>query len=210
MYYLIYQITNKINGKIYIGKHITDDKNDGYMGSGKYLKASQHYHGIENFEKTILFECSSEDEMNAKEREIVNEDFIKRDDTYNIALGGDGGWYHLHSCGARKGGIAAQRIAKEKGINLFSRWFHSLSEQERVEYVRTHNTLKSFRYDWLGRKHSEETKKKISLSSIGKHNGEKNPAFGKKWIKNPQTHESMRIDKNDDVPKGWELGRFCK
>ena len=41
----------------------------------------------ENFEKTILFECSSEIEMNAKEAEIVNEDFIARDDVYNIELG---------------------------------------------------------------------------------------------------------------------------
>lgn len=91
MYYLIYQITNKLNGKIYIGKHKTEDKNDDYMGSGKYLKASQNLHGIENFEKKILFECASEEEMDKKEAEIVNEEFVAREDTYNITLGGSGG-----------------------------------------------------------------------------------------------------------------------
>jgi len=36
-YNYIYLITNTINGKIYIGKHSTDDLKDDYMGSGKIL-----------------------------------------------------------------------------------------------------------------------------------------------------------------------------
>jgi general stress protein YciG len=77
---------------IYVGKHITNNLNDGYMGSGLKIRDAIKKYGLENFEKTILFECKSEDEMNAKEAEIVNEDFIARDDVYNIKLGGDGGW----------------------------------------------------------------------------------------------------------------------
>ncbi len=30
--------------------------------------------------------------MNQKEADIVNEDFVARDDTYNLVLGGTGGW----------------------------------------------------------------------------------------------------------------------
>ena len=40
MFYTIYKITNKINGKIYIGKHQTKDPYDLYYGSGKAILAT--------------------------------------------------------------------------------------------------------------------------------------------------------------------------
>jgi hypothetical protein len=91
MRYTIYQTTNNINGKIYIGKHQTENPNDAYLGSGVALRNAIKKYGIENFEKTILFDFDTEQEMNSKERELITEEFVKRKDTYNKGVGGEGG-----------------------------------------------------------------------------------------------------------------------
>lgn len=72
---------------IYIGKHVTTNIDDEYFGSGIYIKAAQNKHGLQHFKKEILFELQNEDEMNLLERLVVNEEFIKRDDVYNMIVG---------------------------------------------------------------------------------------------------------------------------
>lgn len=86
--YIIYKITNKLNGYIYIGAHITKNINDKYMGSGSNIKKAIKEFGIDNFKKDILFIYDNKDEMLLKESEIVDRNFIRRIDTYNISLGG--------------------------------------------------------------------------------------------------------------------------
>ena len=87
-YYIVYKITNKINDKIYIGCHITSNVNDKYFGSGTNIKNAIKKYGKENFDKIIIHNCNSKEDMLNKERELVNEEFINRNDTYNIILGG--------------------------------------------------------------------------------------------------------------------------
>jgi hypothetical protein len=38
IYYTVYQTTNQINDKIYIGVHKTENPNDDYLGSNRILK----------------------------------------------------------------------------------------------------------------------------------------------------------------------------
>lgn len=90
MYYTIYKTTNLINNKIYIGLHETEDPEDNYFGSGIFLKKAIKKYGSENFKKDVLFIFNSKEEMIKKEIEIVNEEFIKRKDTYNMSKGGFG------------------------------------------------------------------------------------------------------------------------
>lgn len=91
MYYTIYKTVNLINGKMYIGKHATENIGDDYLGSGLLLKKSIRKYGKENFKKEILYVFDNEEEMNRKEIEILNEHILKDDSYYNIAAGGQGG-----------------------------------------------------------------------------------------------------------------------
>ena len=93
MFYTIYKITNKIDGKYYIGKHQTKNLNDGYMGSGILIKRAIEKYGIDNFSKEILYSYSTEEEMNAKEKELV----VVSEETYNLCLGGHGGFGYINT-----------------------------------------------------------------------------------------------------------------
>lgn len=92
MCYCIYRITNKINGKTYIGQHMYRKLDDKYMGSGVYIKRATKKYGVENFEKEILYSRiqykETADDMErfaiAKERSLGKVE-------YNIADGGNGG-----------------------------------------------------------------------------------------------------------------------
>ena len=88
--YIIYKTTNLMNGKIYIGQHQTNNIDDGYLGSGVAITAAVAKYGKENFSKEVLFTFDNINDMNAKEIEIVTEDFVSREDTYNVSLGGHG------------------------------------------------------------------------------------------------------------------------
>lgn len=98
-HYLIYQITNLVNRKIYIGKHETFNIEDNYFGSGNLIVAAINKHGLENFEFKILIDLKSREEMNLLEKMVVTEEFCKRDDVYNIKVGGEGGWDYVNISG---------------------------------------------------------------------------------------------------------------
>lgn len=101
MFNYFYKITNLLfdeNGcqKFYLGIHTTKNLNDNYMGSGRYINNAIKSYGSENFFKTILAFYSTRKELLSVEIDVVDEDFLKRPDVYNEALGG-GGWDSVNS-----------------------------------------------------------------------------------------------------------------
>lgn len=91
MYHIVYKTTNTINGKIYIGYHKCKKLKDSYLGSGTILNRAIKFYGKEYFIRETLFVFDNKVDAMKKELEIVNEDFVARDDTYNVTLGGLGG-----------------------------------------------------------------------------------------------------------------------
>lgn len=62
-FYSVYQITNKINGKVYIGTHQTSDLDDSYMGSGLVIRRALEKYGPEAFDKAVLYVYDNPEEM---------------------------------------------------------------------------------------------------------------------------------------------------
>lgn len=99
---IVYLTINKLNNKIYIGVHDTfKNVTDSYLGCGcysdrpgSYVKKSEPFakalvkYGPENFQRYTLAEFNTRKEALNLERILVDENFIKRKDTYNITIGG--------------------------------------------------------------------------------------------------------------------------
>ncbi len=86
--YQVYKTINIKNGMFYVGIHVCHCKRCRYLGSGRDLIKAIKEYGKENFKKEIIFLGKSKKEIEKKEKEIVNEDFINRNETYNVSLGG--------------------------------------------------------------------------------------------------------------------------
>ena len=209
MFYSIYKITNQIDGKIYIGSHKTKDLNDSYMGSGKYLKYAQEKHGIENFTKEILFVFDTPDLMYAKEAELVNEEFLATENTYNLKVGGFGGFDYLndwkdnpsHSIAhmtmmSNKVSIETKRKASKLGVQKYKEMFEANGNKIWWEAPCA----------FTGKSHSEETKKIMSIKAKERlADPTKNSQYGSMWITNEK--DNMKIPKDGIIPTGWRKGR---
>jgi hypothetical protein len=138
MYYTIYQITNNVNGKIYIGAHKTSDIDDDYFGSGKRIGYAIAKHGIKNFQKSILFTFNTAEEMYAKEKELVSQEFVIREDTYNMKVGGFGGWDHVDNTDrmlseeTHKKMSASAKIRQTGETNSFYGKKHSVESLDKI------------------------------------------------------------------------------
>jgi hypothetical protein len=103
MKYIIYITTNQINGKIYIGLHKTDNPEsfDNYLGCGVFTNSPKSYmngdtlfqmavkkYGPDKFKRSTIKIFDTLEEAIALESFLVDENFVKRVDTYNMTLGG--------------------------------------------------------------------------------------------------------------------------
>lgn len=218
MFYTVYKITNMVNGKIYIGVHKTDNLNDDYMGSGKLVKLAQEKYGIENFTREYLQVFDNAEDMFNMESELVNEEFIARSDVYNLALGGYGGWDYINGDEESRKSKNLRAYAAMKKSMLIKYGVENPSQipenrirtSERMKYAHSQNKdLGWTGLEFLGKKHSEETKAKIG-EKAKLRTGDKNSQFGTMWIMNSESGESKKIKKDAIIPDGWVKGRKIK
>lgn len=216
MHYYLYQITCLVNNKIYVGVHKTHDLNDGYMGSGKVIKAAFAKHGANNFTKVILETFDTSEAMYAREKEVVTDEFLAREDTYNLRRGGTGGFDYINKnltdeqiqkrCKAgylamenkltdqqkyersSKGGLANSKKIKECGV-AYNKKF---TENARMA-ARSNEAIK---------------KKKETFAAIKHQQGVKNSQYGKPRSDETKKKISNSLKKkyNSTEPKHGALG----
>ncbi len=180
-HYLVYKTTCLVNGKIYIGQHQTYDPNDNYLGSGRDLKEDIRKFGSENLKRELLFDFESQKEMDDKEKELVTEEFINREDTYNLRLGGQNDCLSDINSIARKKFyelIKTDKKFKEHFSNKLSAVVKRLRREHPERYFTPHNDGTC----WYGKHHTDETKKKIGCKNSVNLLGENNGRYGQQWV----------------------------
>lgn len=134
----IYMWINKVNSKKYIGSHI-GNQNDGYVGSGPIFKRAIEKYGIDNFERIILEEIEDRSELRKREEYYLELFNVENDKQfYNVRNKAGGGWEYINN---------SPEIRQKMKELYKDRW-------DRNPHPK----------GMKGKKHSSETKKKISES----------------------------------------------
>lgn len=221
MFYYLYEIRNNLNGKIYVGVHKTKDLNDGYMGSGKVIQSAINKHGIENFTKVILEQFDDSVAMYAREKEVVTEEFLARDDVYNLRRGGSGGFDYINKNSLNfssenwKNYVSSGSLAKNGRLGAEASKdipFDVRSANSKQAWIDHREKMIAASEEKIKKMSSPEilAKKKEKFKLIGHQQGEKHSQFGTCWM----WHELIgnKKCKKDMLPlfieQGWIKGRF--
>jgi hypothetical protein len=197
-YHILYKTTNIINQKIYIGIHtqsIDPYEFDGYYGSGKLLQYAIDKYGEDNFVRETLEVYEDYQELRAREREIVNVDFLLREDVYNISVGGTGGNTNPHISPEEKAiireKIRISQLERMTPITEETREKQRVSAKHRI--INHPHTIPNNK----NRKHVGDGLKNIQQAGAARIN-----KF--RWITNGTS--TAMISRSDEIPDGWYSG----
>lgn len=182
-HYIVYETRNIVNQMTYIGCHATDDINDGYLGSGKHLKRAIQKYGKETFERRIIHIFDNPIEMFVLEKSLVTEEYVKNPNTYNLVIGGYGGFkvQNIEEWKLKLKESSSKRTNKTPMLGKH----HSNESKKKISAANKGQQAwnKGLPGTWIGKTHSEESKEKISQNRKGLTAGENNPMFGKSAVK---------------------------
>jgi len=165
MYGYIYETTNLINGKKYIGKHKADEFDKQYFGSGLNIQKAIKKYGEENFQINIIEKIyTNEYTLNEREKYWINFYNAQLDSNYyNIADGGFGGDI-IKGMSKEQKEIFGKKISK--GLKEFHKNNPNYQTGQNNPMFGKHKNGKEA--NMYGKKHTEETKKRIALAHFGK------------------------------------------
>lgn len=185
--FCLYQITNLLNNKYYIGVHC-DSANTRYMGSGRGISAAIKKYGKENFKRDILAEHEDKKFIYQLEAAVVNEEFVKKHDNYNLNIGGSippkslPGYLqpnrlgHANRLGQSPSAETRQKLSNaKKGTHqsIESNQKRSLSLLGKPKPIRSIEHCQNLRNAHLGKQHSLATRHKMSVAQKNRRKAER-------------------------------------
>jgi hypothetical protein len=180
--------------------HSTSNEDDGYLGSGKRIKAEIKKYGHDNFTREILFRELSRKELEDREAQVVNEELLADPLCLNLKNGGEGGGKFYSTQQLKNASIAGNKSPNRNHAILQSKRNTTLKMRGYINH--------SFHCDWSGKKHSDESRQKMSASAQGKHDGEKNSQFGSCWVTDGVKPIKIKKEQLDEYLKqGFIRGR---
>jgi hypothetical protein len=201
----IYKTTNLVNKKIYIGKHTTSSLDDDYLGSGKLLHRAIKKYGVENFHKEILHVFDNENEMNAREKEIVTAEFVLQESNYNLCVGGNGGFGYINSALADKmKSVRMSNLAKVPKETLRENAYRTIKNRKprTTPCFTREQQIANAAKAWTD---GARDKRSATRNKIKFQQGENNSQYGTRWITDGTINK--KIKKSECIPEGWHLGR---
>lgn len=188
MYGYIYRTINLINGKLYIGKKVSNKfLGEKYLGSGKLLRRSVEKYGKENFKVELLDTAENNLELCNLEKYWIS--FFNADsssDYYNITSGGDGG-------AGPRGNETKNKISNWNSNSIL------LNKDGIVIKIQKNDLDDYLKNDWqLGYpknyfKHTETWRQKVTNTTKGK----------KLMIKNDKRSWINAVDIPIKLSEGW-------
>lgn len=201
-YHIVYKTTNLLNQHIYIGAHSTDNLEDNYYGSGYNLLEAIKKYGKQNFRKDILYVFTDPVKMFEKEKEIVNSEFLKRRDVYNMVEGGYGG--------SNKGAKGLKHMNNPITKTRIAVSPAAIEKMLLEGYVMGRGSSSTSNRVWI---HRESEKKMIEKNEVGTYVSlgwtiglPKSPTKNKIWIYNSSLDKYSLCDKDelsDKINQGW-------
>ena len=211
-YHFIYKTTDKRNGNFYIGMHSTNNLNDGYIGSGTRLKHLIYKHGKEIFNFEILEFLPNRTLLKIREMEIITSDLLIESKCMNLKPGGYGGFNnkeHQLKCSQAAGKKHSYRMKNDEEYRKNISEKLSKSNKRRYENGDLKLFLEQGKNGFKGKKHSEESKNKISDNKKNKYTGSENSQFNTCWITKSQVNKKIKKDEFNLYEKdGWTIGRY--
>jgi hypothetical protein len=201
-YHFIYKTTNLLNGDFYVGVHSTNNLNDDYLGSGKRLKRSVKKYGKENFKLEVLEFFNDRSSLMLRENEIVNDSLLSDPNCMNLKVGGTGGF-------SQEAQVRNSKKGNQRFIELMKNdeWKNNQRQKQSIG-LKNEMRKKGIKGRWEGKKHSNESKRKIGLKNSKNQTGNKNSQYNTCWITNDSINKKIKMSEN--LPEGWRYGRKNK